>query len=66
MFPLESFDENGKPHHFVKQDTVAALQSLIAKAVSNPTGFSGEVTEAEARALCEIGESKTKVDVLSV
>ena len=66
MFPLESFDKNGKPHHFVKQDTVAALKGLIAKAVTNPAGFSGEVTEAEAGALREIGESKTKIDVLSV
>ncbi|WP_406833820.1 hypothetical protein [Pseudomonas asiatica] len=63
MFPLETFDENGKPQHFVKQATVVALQSLIAKAKANPGGFASEVTADEAQALIDLGDSKTKMEV---
>ncbi|WP_434729093.1 hypothetical protein [Pseudomonas soli] len=63
MFPLETFDENGKPQFFVKQDILVALRGLIDKAVNNPSGFSAEVTEAEARALRDLGESKSKMEV---
>lgn len=63
MFPLETFDENGNPQHFVKQATVVALQSLIAKANANPDGFASEVTAQEAQALTDLGESKTKMGI---
>lgn len=63
MFPLETFDENGQPQHFVKQGTVVALQGLIHKAVNNPGGFSTEISAEEASALRELGESKTKMEI---
>ena len=63
MLPLETFDENGKPQYFVGQQTVQALQGLIAKAVSNPNGFSSDITAAEAKALRDLGDAKTKMTI---
>lgn len=62
MPPLETFDKDGNPLYFVQQGTIQALQGLIAKAAGSPGGFAGEVTEAEAKALRELGEAKTKYE----
>lgn len=63
MPPLETFDKDGKPLYFVGQSTIQALQGLIAKAAGSPSGFTGEVTEAESRALRELGDAKTKFEI---